>query len=211
MVGNASGASSGYADVSAQASLLSRFVQVDSAGGMISEGMQSEGVSGDLFVATDPPPVPAATLAVGGSPSARALLRVTLADDIIVRSVVVRATVMLVPTEPVVGAPNDTVLVNAEALSADFGPKSPIIPLPADSSANERGSRRVPVGTMDTVQIDITHIVRRWRSSTRVPRSFMLRASPEGSSLGELRFGSSGSNVVPLIQITYVPTTINRN
>ncbi len=203
--------SPGFADVSAQVSLLSRFVQVDSTQGVIIEGTQTEFVSSDLFVATDAPPLDPASLAVGGSPSARALLRVDLPDDIILRSAVVRATVMLIPTEPVIGAPGDTILINAEALAADFGPKSPIIPLPADSAANEQGSRRVPVGTMDTVKIDITHIVRPWRRNLLVPRSFMLRASPEGSSVGELRFGSSESSVIPVIQITYIPTTFGEN
>ncbi len=203
--------SPGFADVSAQVSLLSRFVQVDSTQGMIIEGTQTQLVNSDLFVATNAPPLDPASLAVGGSPSARALLRVDLPDDIILRSAVVRATVMLIPTEPVIGAPGDTILINAERLAADFGPKSPIIPLPADSSANEQGSRRVPVGTMDTVQIDITHIVKPWRRNLLAPRSFMLRASPEGSSVGEFRFGSSESSFIPVIQITYIPTTVGQN
>ena len=194
----------GTVDANFQNITVTRYVQVDSADGVLAERADTTIADMDTFVFPTPPAPGPTALAVGGTPSARALLRVTLPPRIVDSSNVVRATLILLPSEPTLGAPGDTLLIQAEAVAADFGPKSPIIPLPADSLPF--ASARVAVGTMDTVRIDITHIVVPWKGNPNLPRSFMLRAVPEGTALAELRFNSSESAVgSPLLQITYVP------
>ncbi len=195
-------------DVSANGSgngaSLGRWVQIDSTDGTTVQRSESRQVDFDSFLfSASGVPGPDA-LSVGGSPSARALLRVNAPSFIVDTSNVIRATLIMIPSEPVIGVPGDTIRIQAEALITDFGPKSPIIPLPSDSLLF--GSALLPVGSMDTVRIDITHIVVPWKNNPRLPRSFMLRVVPEGAGVGEYRFQSSRASFgSPLIQWTFIP------
>ncbi len=180
--------------------ILTRFVQVDSAGADTLARQDAKQPVFNSFVFTGLTAPPADVLFAGGVPSARSILRVDLPSSIIDSTEIVRATLILVPSEPALGAPRDTFSLRAEILAADFGPKSPIVPLLTDI-----GSTRVAVGTSDTVRVDITHIVQPWRTDPDAPRSFAIRVSPEGSGLGELRFGSSRGGNPPALQLTFVP------
>ena len=185
-----------------QPGLLTRFVQVDSAGAEIVFRDEARQANFTTYVFAPPPDLAPDELTVGGAPSARSIIRVALPSAIVDSSNVVRATLILVPTRPVTGAPQDSLNVQTEALSADFGPKSPIIP----TLVPNRGNARLPTGWSDTVQIDITHIITSWKNNERAPRSFVIRVTPEASSFGEFRFSSSRMpDVRPALQITYVP------
>ena len=188
-----------------QSANLTRFVIVDSAGVQVSRSDARiplfDTFVPDRVIPDDPP-----KLAVGGSPSVRSLLRVRLPVGVVDSSDVVRATLVLVPTDPALGAPGDTFRVQARALSADLGPKSPII-VPEQVDTLQPQSALVAVGSTGTVRIDITRIIRSWRADTLRPRSIMLHVTPEGASFGELRFGSSSTiGAEPALQVTYVPT-----
>src|SRR5205823_944357 len=57
------------------------------------------------FVSDPPPPPPDSTLAVGGVPSARSILRIAFPHFIRDSSQIIRGTLTLVPVAPVQGAP----------------------------------------------------------------------------------------------------------
>ena len=63
----------------------------------------------------------------------------------------------------------------------------------------------VPVGSMDTVSIDVTAILRNWQTNDTRPHSIVLRTSPEAGTLGTLIFGSSRTpGMEPSLRLTYV-------
>ncbi len=187
---------------------LTRYVKIDSVAGELAERMETRGALMDTYVA---PPLPAPTggaLAVGGLPSARTIIRLNLPPAIIDSGDIVRATLVLVPNEPVRGAPGDSVRLFVEGLSADFGPKSPIIPGVVDTTTGV-GSLQLPVGSMDTIRIDVTRTVLPWKSTPALPRSLILRVRPEGAVLGEVRIGSSRTaGFRPALRVTYVPPSL---
>ena len=130
-------------------------------------------------------------LPIGGTPSARAILRVDLPAFVIDSSEISRATLILVPSEPVVGAPDDTLRLRADFLTADVGAKSPVLALEDTSSI---GGVDVPVGWADTVRLEVTHILN------------PLRIVPEGGPVGEARFWSSRAAAgAASLQLTYTP------
>jgi len=196
-------------DSTLAATYLVRYAKVDSADGALAERNDTISVRFDTFVFPPPLPMDPTALVVGGAPSARALLRVDLPKQIIDSSNVVRATLLLVPTEPVYGFSGDSVLIQTETLSIDVGAKSPFVPSSTDSVGV--GNTLVPVGWADTVSIDISDQVRVWRPAPNLPRTISLRMSPEGVSLAEFRFNSSRSAVgTPLLRITYVPPVVQQ-
>ena len=189
---------------------ITRFVQVDSADGQLAARVDTTYSAFDTFVFPDPPAVAPATLPVGGTPSIRSFLRVDLPAFIVDSSSIVRATLMLVPSEPVLGAPGDTIRILAEGLAADIGPKSPIVQVPSDSIDFYSGLALA--GSSDTLRIDVTHIVAPWKNDTTASRTLMLRAVLEGGTLSEFRFYSSMSAVgAPALHVTYIPPSLTGN
>jgi hypothetical protein len=141
---------------------------------------------------------------VGGIPSARTIVRVAIPPKILDSSDVVRATLLMVLDGPVLGGPGDSVTVRTFAVRADVGLKSPLFGVGQDSVT--RGVADLPVGSADTMRIDITRIVIPWQNDSSVARSILLGLAPEASSLGEVRLRSSQSTAgAPAIHITYVP------
>jgi len=189
---------------------ITRFVQVDSADGQPAARVDTTYSAFDSFVFSDLPPLGPNALPVGGTPSTRTFLHATLPSRIVDSSSVIRATLLLVPAEPVVGAPGDTIRILAEGLAADIGPKSPIIQIPADSIDFFSGLAHV--GSTDTLRIDVTHIIAPWKDNPSASRSFMLRAYLEGGTIGEFRFNSSASVVgAPALQISFIPPSLIGN
>jgi hypothetical protein len=196
----------GYARLGAannnDAVTLTRYVQVDSAGASVARS-EAKLADFDTFVGTTAPPAAPTVRTIGGTPAARTMLRFELPVRIADSSEVLRATLVLLPSEPVLGAPTDSMAVIAQGLAADVGAKSPLAPVPSDSVA-----LRVvflPVGSMDTVRLDVTDVVLGWTNDTTIPRALALRAVPEGGSFGELRIGAADSPLHPLLHITFVP------
>ena len=185
---------------SALGALLTRFVLVE-AGGDSLERRDLRSPEFDGFVDTDLPSPLAGSLLIGGTPSSRTFVRVKLPSFIMDSSDIVRALLLFVPVEPALGAPSDTFAVVAEALSADFGAKSPILSLSDSLVRTEVG-----VGTTDTVVIDISLILAFWQASQDTVGTLVLRFLDEAASVAELRVGSTrflGSE--PTIRVTYVP------
>ncbi len=186
---------------SALGALLTRFVLVEADGDSL-ELSDFRSPEFDGFVDTDLPSPLAGSLSIGGTPSSRTFVRVALPPFIMDSSNIVRALLLFVPVEPVLGAPSDTFEVVAEALGAYFGAKSPILSMP--DAAIVRAE--VGVGTTDTVVIDISSIVAFWQASSDTVRTLVLRFLVEAASVAELRVGSTrflGSE--PALRVTYVP------
>jgi hypothetical protein len=190
-------------DSDSSATTLTRFAQVDTASGELAEASDSVRVEMDTYVFSEMPPPDPTVLAVGGAPAARVLMRTVLPEDIVDSAHVVRATLLLQPAGPALGAPGDTVFVRAQPLATDAGPKSPFLDALEDTLA--LGKADIPVGALEPVRIDVTHIVARWRDNPDLPRSFILLTELEGGSLAEFRFHSSEGIESPIMQLTYVP------
>lgn len=151
---------------------------------------------------TRSPPVPDdAFLTVGGEPSSRALLRFDLPEDIEDSATIVRATLELIPRAPMLGLPSDPALLQAKALFADLGAKSPVT-----TDVNFITSDTLAVGSADTVRLDMTRIVRLWQSASRRPEAVFLSLLPEGASFTRPVFGSTRSGTIgpPRLRITYL-------
>ena len=183
--------------------ILTRYVTVEQAGDT-NQLSDSRNPNFDSFVAPDASAPGPEALGVGGIPSSRAILRVALPPAILDSSDIVRATLILVPEGPALGGPGDSVLFQTFGLREDLGLKSPFL-IPEISESGIPGSVALPVGSADTIRVDITHIIRPWQTDSTLPHSLLLAVVPEAASLGEIRVLSTSSAAVPSIHITYVP------
>ncbi|MGH7522475.1 MAG: hypothetical protein ACREMI_14460, partial [Gemmatimonadales bacterium] len=152
----------------------------------------------DSFV-FDPPTAPLdSTLAVGGTPSARSLVRVAMPAFLRDSFDIVRATAIFVPVGAVPGSPADSFTVETRPVQTDLGAKSPLTP-------GTSGSVVVHAGSTDTVRIELTDLVRLWAIDTTQPTIFFLRMQPEATSFSEIRFYSSRAPAFrPALHLTYV-------
>ena len=140
-------------------------------------------------------------LTVGGEPSSRTFLRFDLPTFLEDSATVIRATLELIPTGPIPGLPGDPALLEARAVLADLGAKSP---LTTDSRFIVADT--LPVGTSDTVRLDLTDIVQLWQASTDRPDAVVLSLLPEAATFTRAVFGSTRSGTVgpPRLRITYL-------
>jgi hypothetical protein len=175
------------------------YFRVDSAGtpaarmSTVAAGFQS-------FVFTPPAPAIDSTLAVGGLPSARSILRVAFPRFIRDSSQIIRGTILLVPAVPARGAPVDSFSIEAHTVLADFGAKSPIA-----LDATRTDTTMIHIGATDTVKIEVTNLLQFWAADSTRPTSLVLRAKAEGASFGEIRFSPSIARAFrPALQITFV-------
>ena len=140
-------------------------------------------------------------LTVGGEPSSRALLRFDLPQPIEDSATIVRATLELIPAAPLIGLRTDAPLLEAKALFADLGAKSPVT-----TDARFIVSDTLSVGSADTVRLDVTSLVRLWQSVDERPEAVFLSLLPEAASFTRPVFGStrSGTPGPPRLRITYL-------
>jgi hypothetical protein len=159
----------------------------------------SRQVAFNTFVTQSPMVPDNAFLAVGGEPSARAVLRFDLPEDIEDSATIIRATLELVPRSPMLGLPTDPPLLQAKALFADLGAKSPI-------DARFTSSDTLVVGSADTVRLDVTPIVQTWQAASERPEAMFLSLLPEAATFSRPVFGSTRSGTVggPRLRITYL-------
>jgi hypothetical protein len=179
------------------------YVTVDSISGVDTTPVHKpypRGVTFDNYV-SDPPAAPLdSTLAVGGVPSARSLLRVTLPRGIRDSAQIIRATLILVPAVPARGAPPDSFVIEAHTVLADFGAKSSIAldPTRVDTTT-------IRLGATSTIRIEVTNLLQFWAADTLRPTAVMLRAQDEGANPAEVRFyPSAAPSNAPSLQVTFV-------
>jgi len=178
------------------------FVKVDSIHGSdttLVHKLYARGVTFRSFV-IDPPPAPfGSMLAVGGVPSARSILRLSVPRAILDSSQIIRGTLILVPAVPASGAPADSFKIEAHTVLADFGAKSPLV-----FDATRTDTALIRIGVPDTVSIEITNLLQFWASDTLAPHTVMLRSQAEGANLAEIRFFSSATPAsAPVLRLTY--------
>ncbi len=146
---------------------------------------------------TPDPPSPD-LLRVGGFPAARSLIRFAIPAYLRDSATIVRATLELVPDEPIVGLPGDSTRVDVFGLLTDFGAKSPVNP-------NRQMSRWIHPGT-DTVRVEIAPIVDLWQGSAPFPNAVRVQISQEFASFLAPRFRSTRTpGGGPRLRITYRP------
>ena len=162
----------------------------------------------DGFVFTPPTPGLDSNLTVGGMPEARSMLRIKLPRAIVDSTQIVRATLILIPSDSVRGVPSDSFELFTHATELDVGAKSPTTLDPT-----LRDSTIVRVGLADTVRVDVTNILRRWQVDTLMPRTLILQQGVfisgfhyNGAEFAEGRFYSSRAPLHrPRLRITYIP------
>jgi hypothetical protein len=157
---------------------------------------------------TPPQAVPdTALLAVGGEPSSRAILRFELPPHIRDSATIIRATLELTPVVPITGLLTDPARLQARAVLADLGAKSPVgatvgrsvlFPPPADTI--EAGAT--------TVNLEAVRLVEGWLSPTTLPSALVLSLAPdlEGASFSRPVFYSTraAEALRPRLHISYL-------
>ncbi len=140
-------------------------------------------------------------IVVGNLPAARALLRFDLPRAIVDSTTVVRATLLMNPTRPVRGRPNEVTDLVAWPILREFGGKSVLVP---DTTTTGRGV--VTTGSTDTVRVEIGRVLRFWRfAGDSIPRSFILRNLDESVMFGEIEVAGSGAGAAaPRLRVTYI-------
>ena len=173
-------------------------VDVPDTGSVRKQTLTSQATFNTYVLASPLAPDPG-LLTVGGEPSARALLRFDLPEMIEDSGTIVRATLELVPVAPVIGLATDPPLLEAAALFADLGAKSPL-------DSRFTASDTISVGTADTVRIDVTTIVRVWQAVDERPEAVFLSLRPEAASFSRPVFGSTRSATPgpPRLRVTYL-------
>jgi hypothetical protein len=197
-----SGARLGAAQASTAPTFVSYVtVNVPDTGSLRKQTMTSQTALNTYALQTPLTPDPN-LLTVGGEPSSRALLRFDLPQPIEDSATVVRATLELVPVSPVIGLPTDPPLLQASALFADLGAKSPVV----TTDTRFIVSDTISVGTADTVRLDLTPIVRLWQSDEERPEAVFLSLLPEAASFSRPVFGSTRSATpgAPRLRVTYL-------
>ena len=179
--------------------VLQWYLRVDSLGMPVARKPGILGTTLANFVFAPPPAPLDSTLAVGGVPSARSLLRVAFPKFIRDSSQIIRGTLFLVPAVAARGAPADSFVMEARTVLADFGRKSPI-------DARLDDPIVIHPGAMDTIKIEVTNILQLWAADTTHPTVFLLRPQAEAQYFGEIRFYPSKAALAlrPTLQITYV-------
>src|SRR3989449_5750089 len=158
------------------------------------------GLRFDSFVFNPPTPPLDSNLAVGGVPSARAVLRVKMPAFLHDTIDVARATLILVPVNAVPGARSDSFRILARPVLTDLGAKSPL-----GSNSTLYGSTVIHIGSPDTVRFELTNLVRAWSVDTTLATTFILGQVPEATSYTETRFYSSRAPAFrPGLHVTYV-------
>ncbi len=193
------------ANESSDAALIDWYFRVDSAG-TTAHSLRRVSPQFDSYV-FDPPVAPMdSSLVIGGMPSARSLVRIELPPYISDSTQVVRAILALVPAAPALGAPTDSFTLIAHAVLTDIGAKSPLISQATAGDSSFFGTATVPIGSTDTVFVEVTRILRRWAADTSDVAAMILRSGSEGLVLTEARFHSSRhATLRPSLRVTYVP------
>ena len=187
------------------------FNRFDSLGTIVSFRQAPRSTSGpgafDGFIGTPGPTALDSNLLVGGLPEARSLLRLNVPRSILDSTQIVRATLILIPSDSIRGVPSDSFELLVHAAAVDFGAKTSLDPsVPYDSTI-------MRVGLPDTVQIEVTNMLRRWQVDTTMPRTMVLQQGVHlsgflynGVTLAEARFYSSRAALQrPRLRITYIP------
>jgi hypothetical protein len=179
---------------------LTWYVQVDSMGVTTAHRTLGTFFASFATFVSNPPAAPIdSTLAVGGVPSARSIMRLAFPRAIRDSSQIIRATMILVPAVPARGTPIDSFAMEIHAVLVDLGAKSPIA-----VDLGHTDSTMIHIDRADTVRIEVTNILQAWAADSTQPTTFVLAARDEAQSFAEIRFYPTIAAARPSLQITYV-------
>ena len=154
----------------------------------------------DYVSSVPAPPYDPMVLSLGTANSTRAYIRFPWPPYLKDTALLARATLELVPESPFGGLPGDSSFVDIHGVRVDFGAKSPIV----DPFG---GTEFLPVGSSDTLRIDVVTIVQSWqRKQLPLPPLLVAIVSPEGASFTAPRFYSTRDSLParhPRLRITY--------
>ncbi|HYL21955.1 MAG TPA: hypothetical protein VEU74_09340 [Gemmatimonadales bacterium] len=179
---------------------LTWYIRVDSLGTSVP---RTPGTFAAPFTSTvrNPPAPPIdSTLAVGGVPSARSILRVAFPRVLRDSGQIIRGTLILVPAVAAKGTPIDSFSVEVHTVLVDLGAKSPIA-----VDATRTDTTMIHIGSTDTVRIEVTNLLQVWASDSTQPTTLVLRAKDESQSFAEVRFYPSlAAAFRPALEVTFV-------
>jgi hypothetical protein len=143
-------------------------------------------------------------LSVGGEPSARALIRFELPARLRDSATIVRATLELTPVAPINGLPTDPLRLQAKAVLADLGAKSPV-----NSAVGRVPADTIESGSSGTVSMEVVRVVEQWERRSTQPAALMLSVAPdlEAASFSRPLFYSTRAAdpaVRPRLRISYM-------
>lgn len=111
---------------------------------------------------------------------------------------IIRATLELVPVQPVIGVSNISSSVVIQGILVDLGAKSPLI-----ASTTPGVAFQVP--TSAPMSIEVLPIVKLWQGDAGRPAALFAWLSPEGSSFSVPIFGATATPATqPRLRIEYV-------
>ena len=152
----------------------------------------------NTFVSQVQPSLDPDLLTVGGTPSARSIIRFALPRGIRDSSTIIRATLELTPSAPFFGLANDPTAIDVRAVLADLGAKSVIGAL----------SGTAPIfltqGSSAVVSIELAPLIQVWQVDTTKLQTIFLLYQPEGTSFGRPTYYSTRSPTGrPRLRVTY--------
>ena len=121
------------------------------------------------FVPAIQQPDDSTVLNIGGEPSARAIVRFDLPARLKDSANIVRATLELTPVAPIEGLPTDPLRLQARAVLADLGAKSPV-----NSNPGLVPTDTIEAGTSGTISLEAVRLVQQWLGSSTQPAALML-------------------------------------
>lgn len=136
-------------------------------------------------------------LTLGTTHGTRVMVRFKFPEYLKDSALISRATLELTPVAPINGLLADSVNLDADAVLADFGAKSPLNGL--------AGFRPFDFGSADTVRIEVVKAMAGWQNDVLASApAFALFLNQEGASFAEARFYSTRSpSGRPRLHITY--------
>jgi len=149
------------------------------------------------YVIDAPPPPGQEHLFLGGKRGSRAILRFNPPPALKDSAIILRATLELTPSGPLLGLKGGPATLEIRGVLADVGAKSPYL-----SGLN--ASVSLPVNATEVQSIDIRSIVGIWFVAGAPPSSLVVGINPEGGSFATPEFFSTRSPAGrPRIRITY--------
>lgn len=192
--------------ISSGASYVPRFItyvtlNIQDTTTAVRKQLINRGPSFTRYVSSVAPPSDPDILYIGNSNVSRGFIRFPWPAYLRDSALLARATIEVTPTAPINGLPGDSVILIADGVRVDYGPKSP------PSNLLQGGSTYLSRGSSDTVRIDVINEVVLWQTkATSLPHPpiFFLSLLQEGSSFTTPSFYSSRSpGVAPRLRVTY--------
>lgn len=159
----------------------------------------SRGAAFSSWVAGADPVIDDSRLVIGGAPSKRAIVVFPFPELLRDSAGIVRATLELTPAETIIGLANDPAVLQARAILANFGAKSP--PLSTSAVPGGNAVLRAPIDTV--ISLDVTSIVRAWQAADSIPTALLLDLQPEAASFTRLVLESTTVGAEPRLRVTY--------